>query len=157
MSEETFEYRAADLNDAAGILAALKEVAPEIPVLLDTPDRLEVMYAIIAECCNSGESWVATDAAGTVVGFVLAKPDRLERFLRRNEAVSLRYVGAIPAKRKQGVFGLLMEKLMAKRVPLTASVLRTNTNQSGMAVRLGEIGFTTTGSDAKEVKVKWDP
>jgi hypothetical protein len=155
MNEEMFQYRAADLNDAAGILAALREVAPEIPVLLDTPDRLEVMNAIIAECCNSGESWVATNAAGTVVGFVLAKPDRLERFLHRNEAVSIRYVGVIPAKRKQGIFGVLMKKVSAKKAPLTASVLRTN--QSEMAVRLGKIGFVTTGSDAKEVKVKWEP
>jgi len=36
---DAVEYRVADSNDGTGILAVLQEVAPEIPVLLDTPER----------------------------------------------------------------------------------------------------------------------
>jgi hypothetical protein len=77
---DTPEYREANGDDAVGILTVLQEVAPEIPPSLDTPERQEAMQNIVAECCAGGESLVAVDGDGTVVGFVLAKPDRLERF-----------------------------------------------------------------------------
>jgi hypothetical protein len=48
-----------------------------------------------------------------------------------------------------------MEKLKAKGVPLTASVL--NTNHSNMANRLLKIGFTKMESDAKEARFRWAP
>jgi N-acetylglutamate synthase-like GNAT family acetyltransferase len=152
--DDTFEYRVANEDDATGIFAVLQEVAPEIPVTLDTPERQEIMQGIIAECCDSGESWVAIGADGTVVGFVLAKPDRLERFLHKNEALSLPYVGVTAIRRQHGIFGTLMEKLMAKAAPPTATVLHGN--HSGMADRFAKIGFTKMESDAKQVKLKWE-
>jgi hypothetical protein len=157
MTEEdhVIEYRAANGNDANDILAVLQEVAPKIPVSLDSPERQEIIRGIVAECCNSGDSLVAVDADGTTVGFVLAKPDQIERFLHKNNAVSLRYVGVGKTCRQTGIFASLMEKLKAKGMPLTASVLHTN--QSAMADRLAKIGFTNVELDAKETRLRWDP
>jgi ribosomal protein S18 acetylase RimI-like enzyme len=151
----TFEYRVASNNDETDILTVLEEVAPEIPVLLDTPERQDAIRGIIVECHKSGESWVAVDADGTVVGFVLAKPDVLERFHRKNKAVSLRYIGVSRDSRRCGIFVALMEELKAKGVPLTTNVLHTN--QSAMADRLVKIGFTKVESDAKETRLRWNP
>jgi hypothetical protein len=152
---DTPEYRAANGEDAVGILTVLQKVAPEIPLSLDTPERHEAMQAMIAECCASGESLVAVDGDGTVVGFVLAKPDRLERFFQKNQALSLRYIGGNRARRRHGIFAGLMEKSMAKGVPLTASVLHTN--QSAMADRLVKVGYEEVDSDAKETRLRWAP
>lgn len=149
------EYRVANSGDASGILTVLQEVAPEIPVLLDTPERQGIIRHIIAECCESGESWVAVDAEGAVIGFVLAKPDLLERFRHSNQAISLRYIGVNRNSRRRGIFAALMEKLKINGVPLTASVLHTN--QSAMADRLVKLGFTKLESDDKEVRLRWAP
>lgn len=148
-------YRAATANDATDILAILEEVAPEVPVLLDTPDRVDKIKTVIIQCYQSGESWVACDAAGEIVGFALAKPDVLERFHNRNHALSLPYIGVSKTSRKHGIFAVLMDKLKSKGVPLTASVLHGN--QSGMADRLVKIGFTKGQVGSKETKFRWDP
>jgi hypothetical protein len=150
--DEALEYHLASFDDGDGILTVLREVALEIPVSLDAPEHDEIIRIIIAECCQSGQSWVAVDANGTVVGFVLAKPDRLERFLHRNEALSLRYVAVSKARRQEGIFGTLMGKLMAKGVPLTATVLHTN--RCNMSDRLLKFGFTKEKSDAKQVELR---
>jgi N-acetylglutamate synthase-like GNAT family acetyltransferase len=150
----TIEYRKANRGDAGGIFAVLQEVAREIPVSLDTPESEEAMQYIIAECCDCGESWVAVDANGTIVGLALAKPDVLERFHHENEALSLRYIGVTGSRRQHGIFRSLMETLMAKEVPLTATVLHAN--RCGMADRLAKIGFTKSKSDAKEVQLRWE-
>jgi hypothetical protein len=151
--KSTVEYRRANDGDVQDIFAILQEVAPEIPLSLDTPESEEVMQCIIAECCASGESWVAVDADGMIVGLALAKPDRLERFLHENEALYLRYVGVSGSRRRHGIFRELMEKLMAKKVPLTATVLHGN--RCGMADRLSKIGFTKSKASAKEVELRW--
>ena len=104
VTDQPLEYRVANSDDATGILAVLQEVASEVPVSLHSPERQETIQSIIAECCSSGESWVAVDKDGTVVGFVLAKPDRLERFLHENQAVSLRYIGVGRKWRQRGIF-----------------------------------------------------
>lgn len=152
--ENKVEYRGANDSDVLGIFAILQEVAPEIPLSIDTPESQEVMKSIIAECCASGESWVAVGADGAIVGLALVKPDRLERFFHRNEALSLRYVGVSVSRRRQGIFRILMENLMAKKVPLTAEVLHGNL--SGMVDRLSKIGFTKSETDTKVVKLRWE-
>jgi|SRR5262245_30828396 len=146
--ESTVEYRNAHDGDVRGIFAILQEVAPEIPLSLDAPESQEVMQDIIAECCACGESWVAVDADGTIVGLALAKPDRLERFFHQNEALSVRYVDVSGSSRGRGIFRGLMDRLMAKNVPLTATVL--NGNQSGMVDRLSKIGFTKSEAGAEK-------
>jgi len=127
-------YRKANNGDVRGIFAILQEVAPEIPLSLDTPESQEVMQFIIAECCASGESWVAVGTDGAIVGLALVKPDRHERFLHENEALSVRYIGVSGNRRRHGIFHGLMAKLMGKEVPLTATVLHAN--RCGMADRL---------------------
>lgn len=152
---DTLTYRAANSDDATDIFAVLEGVASEIPVLLDTEERREIMELIVQECCDSGDSLVAVEGNGTVVGFVLAKPDRLERFHKSNKALSLRYIGVSKDWRGQGVFGDLMEKSMAKGVPLNTSVLHTN--QSAMADRLVKIGYEKVDSDDNETRLRWTP
>jgi N-acetylglutamate synthase-like GNAT family acetyltransferase len=147
---ETFECRMASRDDETDILAVLEEVAPEIPVSLDTPESQEKIKTVITQCHASGESWVAIDADGTVVGFALAKLDLHER-----GAISLRYIGVSGKSRRRGIFATFMEKLKAKDAPLTASVLHTN--KSAMADRLVKNGFTKVGSDATETKLRWVP
>ena len=69
-------YRQAKLDEAADILAVLIEVAPEIPVQTEPLEREEALYALIRNCARSGESWVAIDETGRIVGFLLAEPDQ---------------------------------------------------------------------------------
>jgi predicted N-acetyltransferase YhbS len=152
---DAFQYRVATSADAAGILAVLQEAASEVPVSLDTPERQQVMADIISECSASGESWVAIDDGGVVVGFVLAKPDRIERFLRENKGLTLPYIGVSKVCRRLGIFDGLMKKLTAKGEPLTASVLENN--QSTMVDRLAKIGFVKTGTKGKQAKLRWSP
>jgi hypothetical protein len=153
-TDDKFEYRVANSSDETDILEILEEVAPEIPLSLDTPEKQDVIKVIITECCASGESWVATDAHGAVVGFALARPDHSERFFQENDALYLPYIGVNKDKRKRGIFGNLLEKLKAKGVPLTARV--KHTNQSGMAGRLVKRGFTKMKSNPNEVRLKWE-
>jgi ribosomal protein S18 acetylase RimI-like enzyme len=109
-----------------------------------------MMEVVTGECCNSARSWVALDAAGTVIGFILARPDPHER-----NALSLLYIGVSKESRGQGVSKALMEKLKTKGVPLTASVLQDN--QSAMADRLVKAGFTKGQLGVSETKLRWDP
>ena len=151
----TFTIRKASDTDHTDILAVLEEVASEIPVLLDTSARLEAMKSIIVECCATGDSLVAVDSTETIVGFVLAKPDTLERFYHENGAISLRYVGVGKQSRQQGIFAALMDELLSQRVPVTAEVLHTN--QSNMSDRLTSLGYEVTEADDKQTKLRWTP
>jgi predicted N-acetyltransferase YhbS len=151
----TFEYRTAVGSDAANIFDVLQNVASEVPVSIDDSERQERMKFIVKECCDSGESLVAVDGDGSVVGFVLAKPDRMERFQHDNQALSLRYIGVGKDWRRRGVFAALMARYTAKGVPLTASVLQGN--KSAMVDRLAKIGFAKLGVDSHETKLKWQP
>jgi N-acetylglutamate synthase-like GNAT family acetyltransferase len=130
--------------------AVIEEVAPEIPVSLDTEANQEIICDIIRECHGSGKSWVAIDANGEVVGCVLARPD-----IHEPSAISLRYVGVKKASRCQGIFATFIEKLKANGVPLTASVLVKNT--SAMGYRFLKAGFIEVKSDDKETLFRWSP
>jgi N-acetylglutamate synthase-like GNAT family acetyltransferase len=152
---EAFGCRLATDDDHTDILDILEEVAPEIPVSLDTTQRKDAIKAVIVDCCASGESMVAVDGAGNVIGFVLAKPDHMERFDHDNQAVSLRYIGVGKGWRRRGVFAALLANYTAKHEPLTASVLHGN--KSAMAARLAKAGFTTVNADSHETKLKRQP
>ena len=149
-TSDKVDYRVATRNDGTDILAVLEEVATEIPVSLDTPKSQQIIKIIINQCCDSGNSWVATKADGTVVGFALAKA-----LFGQKQPVSLRYIGVSPGSRGHGISKTLVEKLKANGVPLTASVLHTN--KSGMADRLVKMGFAKAESDANETKLQWPP
>jgi hypothetical protein len=150
-NNETFEYRVAFPSDANSILAVLKEVASEIPVVLDTQDKLARITTVTVQCCVSKETWVACDADGNIVGVVLAEPNRR----KRDGSIHLPYIGVSKDKRQRGIFGTLVKKLMNKGAPLTASVLHGN--QSGMADRLVKLGFTKEDSDDEGTRLKWKP
>ena len=51
---DTPEYRVANGDDAVGILTVLQEVAPEIPLSLDTPERQKAMQSIVAASPSNG-------------------------------------------------------------------------------------------------------
>jgi N-acetylglutamate synthase-like GNAT family acetyltransferase len=151
-----YTYRKASGDDHTDILAVLEEVASEVPVKLDTSAHQEAIKEIIVACCDSGESWVAVDDGGTVVGFALVKPDVFERALNKNNALSLRYVGVSKNSRQRGIFATLMENLMVgKNAPLNASVLHAN--KSAMADRLIKIGYEKVGADDKKADYRWSP
>ena len=86
---------------------------------------------------------------------MLAKPDRLERFLHENQALSLRYIGVSKICRRCGIFAALMDEMTNKGAPLTASVLHAN--RSAMADRLVKLGYKKSESDDKETRLRWDP
>jgi N-acetylglutamate synthase-like GNAT family acetyltransferase len=146
---DIIEYRTAGHDDETDMYAVIKEAASEIPVLLDTEGRRNAMENIIIECHESGKSWVAVDANGKVVGCILARPDAHER-----GAISLRYIAVSKTSRRKRVFSTLIEKLKAKGVPLTASVLHNNS--SAMGERLTGVGFTEVESDESETKYRWE-
>ena len=58
------DYRPARLDDAGEIHELLLRLAPEIPLLVDTLEREEALYALVRNCIRSGESWVACDGPG---------------------------------------------------------------------------------------------
>jgi len=153
--QPTFECRTAVRSDAADIFSVLQDVASEIPVSIGDSERQSRMKFIIEECCDSGESLVAVDGDGSVVGFVLAKPDIMERFEHDNKALSLRYIGVSTDWRRRGVFAALMARYTAKRVPLTATVLLGN--KSAMVDRLANVGFAKLEVGSDETKLKWQP
>lgn len=65
MVETHIHCRVAAPDDAAGIFRALTEVAPEIPLLIDTKERQEAISRIVNKCILAGESYVATDVTRT--------------------------------------------------------------------------------------------
>jgi N-acetylglutamate synthase-like GNAT family acetyltransferase len=148
-TSDTVVYRVATQDDETDILAVFEEVAPEIPVLLDTVKKKEMICTVIAECCEmSTKSWVAV-SNDKVVGFALAQ----QRFT--DGPIALPYIGVSTQARGRGIFATLMEKLKSNGVQLTASVLHTNS--SAMVDRLTKKGFTKAGSDKQETKLQWNP
>jgi GNAT superfamily N-acetyltransferase len=145
-------YRQARLEDAADIHALLLRLAPEIPLLIDTLEREEALYALIRTCARSGESWVATDQADRIVGFVIIDPDQFGRHYAEHEILELRYAGVAPDRRNQGIFASLIAKVLARMVPVTATV--PPQNRSDMAARLEAFGFRPTG---EERRFRWEP
>ena len=148
-------YRLAVSNDAKGIFVVLEEVAPEIPLQLDTSKAREIIFSRVVQCCSSEESCVAVDHAGRIIGFLLAEADKIERFHHDNKALHLPYGGVTKSLRKQGAFHKLVEKVMSRQVPLTATVKRAN--PCGMAARLIKIGFTKISGNDQEDQFRWQP
>jgi ribosomal protein S18 acetylase RimI-like enzyme len=154
-SAPKFTLRKATYDDHTDVLAVMEEVAPEIPVAINTPERFNAVKDIIVDCCGSGASLVACDTAGTVVGFVLAKADVLERFQLDNEALSLRYIGVAKTARGSGILSALLTELMEAGEPLNASVL--SGNKSAMVDRLVKAGFVETESTERDKSFRWQP
>lgn len=148
---------AAKTDDAQGVCLALAEVAPEVPLLMDTNERQQAVAAIVNACIGSGESWVAIDDGGQIVGFLLAEPNKIERFLGDNDAIHLAYIGVAKSHRGRGIFRALIRHAMDRCAPLTAVVKMGN--QSGMAKRLLGMNFhcTATNLERQESAFMWRP
>jgi GNAT superfamily N-acetyltransferase len=148
-------YRQAGVEDAADIHALLLALAPEIPLLVDTLEREEALYALIRACGRSGESWVALDERERIVGFVLVDPELLERHYAEHEILELRYAGVAPEHRGHGVFAALVAKVLARLVPVITTV--PPQNRSNTAARLEKFGFRPTASPGGERVLRWEP
>jgi len=148
-------YRPARLDEAADILAVLIKLAPEIPVPVEPLEREEALYALIRNCARSGESWVALDDANGIVGFLLAQPDQTRRHYAEHEILELRYGGVVKTHRRRGIFTGLVERVLARMVPVAATV--SPANQSGTVRLLVKLGFENIGSPGGEQRLRWDP
>ena len=73
--EDKIDYRLAGRDDETDILAVLKEVASEVPVQLDGPEREAKIQTEIVQCHQNKKSWVAVDAVGK--SSVLCLRDRI--------------------------------------------------------------------------------
>jgi GNAT superfamily N-acetyltransferase len=148
-------YRQARVEDAAEIHALLLRLAPEIPLLVETLEREEALYALIRACGRSGESWVALDEGERIIGFVLVDPELLERHYAEYEILDLRYAGVAPEHRGHGIFAALVAKVLARLVPVIATV--PPQNRSDVAARLEKFGFRQTASPGGERVLRWEP
>jgi GNAT superfamily N-acetyltransferase len=147
--------RQAALEDAAEIHTLLLALAPEIPLRVERLEDEERLYAQTRNCARSGESWVACEAAGRIVGFVLAEPAQLRRHYAEGEALELRYAGVVPEWRKQGVFGRLVAQVLARMLSVVTSV--NPQNRSGITGRLEKLGFRQAGGAGGEHRLRWEP
>lgn len=148
---ETF-CRPAALDDSGEIHALLLRLAPEIPLLVDTLEREEALYALVRNCARSGASWVAVEAGGRIIGFALAEPNQLGRHYAEQEVLDLRYAGVLPECRSRGIFTRLIGEILARLVPVTATLPAQN--RSGIAERLHRLGFRQAG---EEHRLRWQP
>jgi ribosomal protein S18 acetylase RimI-like enzyme len=148
-------YHLVRIEDAAEIHTLLLRLAPEIPLLVDTLEREEALYALIRNCGRMGESWVALDEQERIIGFVLIDPEVLERHYAEHEIFDLRYAGVAPEHRGRGIFRTLIAKVQSRLVPVT--VIVPPHNRSGVAARLEKFGFRQTGSPGGERVFRWEP
>ena len=147
--------RQARLDDAAKIHALLLRLVPEIPLLVDTLEREEGLYALIRNCARSGESWVAADRDGRIVGFALVEPNQRSRHYAENEMLDLHFVGVAADHRGQRVGSELIARVLARMVAVSATVPAQN--RSGIARHLEALGFHRSDAAGGELRLRWDP
>jgi N-acetylglutamate synthase-like GNAT family acetyltransferase len=148
-------HRQASLDDAAEIHTLLLALAPEIPLRVDTLEREEALYVLIRNCARSGESWVAIDDSGRIIGVVLVEPSQLRRHYAEGELLEMRYAGVLAEWRNRGIFGGLIEKTLARMLPVTMTV--NPQNRSGISQRLEKHGFRQIGAAGGEQRLRWEP
>jgi ribosomal protein S18 acetylase RimI-like enzyme len=136
----------ADPKDHAGVFKVFEEVAPEVPTRVydDTAAR-------IAEDIALGESWIAIDEAGIIVGYALAGTHDGE--------FTLAYLGVSKSAREEKVSSTLISKLKEKGIPINADV-RAN-NKSSMIERFEKMGFFRRNEDPSpfekdRTKLRWE-
>ena len=146
----TIAYRPAALGDAGDILKLLLDLAADIPLLVDTLEREEALYAAIRLYARSGESWVACDEiSGNIVGVALAERAQQGRHYAEHEVVELRYATA----RSTGILAALLDHICSGMVPVVATV--SPNNRTGLAACLEAAGFHPTGAPVGERLYRW--
>jgi N-acetylglutamate synthase-like GNAT family acetyltransferase len=149
------DYRPARLDDAGEIHGLLLRLAPEIPLLVDTLEREEALYALVRNCARSGESWVACDRDRRIVGVVVVEPNRLGRHYAEHEVLDLRHAAVAPEYRDSGILAALIGKVTARLQPVATRIGAQN--RTGLAVCLHGLGFRATGSAGGEQALRWEP
>ena len=139
--------RPAAVNDAAEIHELLLRCAAEIPLAAETLEQEEALYAAVRKILAFGQSWVALDAAA-VAGTVLFEAAEVGRHWGENEQLNLRYAAG------EGV-DLLLGKVLARNVPITATVRDTNT--SGLTNLLERHGFREAETRIGERRFRREP
>jgi hypothetical protein len=124
------------------------EVAPEIPVRVDTCHRKRLLFKRIHIACFYRSVWIARDSDNQAVGFLMAESD--------GRRLDLSYGGVRPGHhRGKHIFPKLMKRAKAKGVPLTATVMHSN--KSDMLSRLLKVGFTKEESRNDRDILRWQP
>src|SRR5262249_6889031 len=118
-------------------------------------EREEALYALIRNCARSGESWIAVDEIGHIVGFLLAEPNQARRHYAEHEIIELHYGGVVKTHRRRGIFSTLVERLLERMVPVMATV--SPANRSGAAELLHQLGFHLVASPGREQRLRWEP
>jgi N-acetylglutamate synthase-like GNAT family acetyltransferase len=149
------DYRPARLDDAGEVHQLLMQLAAEIPLLVDSLEREEALYALARNCARSGESWVACDKDGRIVGVALVEPNRLGRHYAEHEVLDLRHVAVVPERQDSRILGALIAKVTERLQPIAARVGAQN--RTGLAARLRELGFRSAGSVGGEQVLRWEP
>jgi hypothetical protein len=122
----------------------LNDIAPEIPVLLDTAERRQEVRAIVEACCTHGPSWVSLDERGNIVGFLLGTKITVEVWQMEFSGLALVYGGVTIAQRGCGRFTDLLAQAKRLGLPLRAVVKRTN--KGNMVERLTRERFASASS-----------
>ncbi|MBR0710142.1 GNAT family N-acetyltransferase [Bradyrhizobium liaoningense] len=135
-------YRIAIPDDEVGILLVFAEVAREVPTAVRPQTT-----AYIARYVASGQSLIAVDAHGNIVGYALAEP-------HDKETLSLVYLGVSKAARGQHVSSALISKLKEIGAPIITDV--RSDNKSSMVERFRRFGFVETDSDGNRTKLRWE-
>jgi hypothetical protein len=123
--------RVAVPGDEAAILNVFEEVAPEVPTSV-----LPQTDGIVKRLVASGQSWVAVDADGNIVGYALV------------------YMGVSKAARNQHVSSSLISKLQEIGAPIITDV-RSN-NKSSMVERFEHFGFVKSDVDPNRTRLRWE-
>jgi hypothetical protein len=135
-------YRSAVSGDEAGILKVFAEVASEVPTSV-LPQTEEIVQRLVA----SGQSRVAVDADGNIVGYALAEP-------YDSKTLSLVYMGVSKAARNQHVSSSLILELQGFGTPIITDV-RSN-NKGSMVERFEHFGFVKSDVNADRTKLRWE-
>jgi hypothetical protein len=138
---DLYRYRIATPDDASAIFAVLKEIAPEIPVRLDSCTRQKLLLKRLKTACGSSNVWIAVTCDNQVAGFLMVDEQTI---FRDNQIVvaylDLSYGGVKKDHRGQNIFPALVAKMKEREVPLRATV--KHANKSNMGDRLLKLRFT---------------
>jgi len=137
-------FRRARVEDARRVFAILNEVASEIPLVLDTPERGQAIRAVVESCCQHGPSWITLDETGRIVGFLLGKMTTSDLVQMEFAGLELVYGGMTTGQRGHGAFANLLAQAKALGLPLRAVV--KHGNKSRMGQRLERQQFVRTAS-----------
>jgi hypothetical protein len=92
----------------------LAEIAADIPARVKEPEDQKTLKALINKWVAGGNSWVAVDSKGVVIGFVLSTPDNAVSILEKNNAFYLPYIGTSATWQKRGVMKSMLDSLKSQ-------------------------------------------